>query len=222
MKRPLDLRLYVVLDLGLAGGKPLAELGADAVAGGATMLQVRVKSASTRELVTQVSEVLAATRSSGVPVLVNDRADVALATGAAGVHLGEDDLPIDAARRILGESMVVGSSAGDPDAARRSENEGADYLGTGDVYGTKSKPDADEPIGLDGLSRVARVVGIPVVAIGGIAPGRAAPAIQAGASGVAVISAVIAAQDVAASARNLRAEVDTALESRARRGAGEY
>ncbi len=218
-ERRFDPRLYVVLDLDIAGGRSLGALAGEAIAGGATMLQVRAKRATTRELVNLTLQVLAVSRSSGVPVLVNDRTDVVLATGAAGVHLGEDDLPVAAARRILGEQGIVGSSAGSVAVARRSVVDGADYLGTGDVYGTSSKPDADQPIGLDGLAVVAQAVDLPVVAIGGIGPGRAGPAVLAGASGVAVISAVIAADDVVSSARELRSEVDAAVESRARRGA---
>ncbi len=206
------LRLVVVLDAAAAGGRPLGGIARQAVSGGATMLQVRAKSATTRQLLELTVRVIEIARERNVPVIMNDRADVALITGADGVHLGEDDLPVAAARRILGPEAIVGFSAGTPRVARLAQLDGADYLGAGDVFGTASKLDADPPIGLAGLSAVAAATDLPVVAIGGIGPENAADAVRAGAVGVAVISAVVRAGDICGAARTLRAVVDGAAD----------
>jgi thiamine-phosphate pyrophosphorylase len=140
-------------------------------------------------------------------LIVNDRADVALAIDAEGVHVGQDDMPAPLARQIIGPARILGVSAGTVDEALQAARQGADYLGTGDVYGTPTKADAGTPIGLGGLAEVARAVAIPVVAIGGITIDNAPAAIEAGAAGVAVISAVIGAADPEDAARRLRAAV---------------
>ncbi len=217
MVNRLDVRLLVILDVAAAGDRSLAELARLAIAGGATMLQVRAKRVPTRTFLELVRTVLPVARPAGVPVLVNDRADVALAAGADGVHLGEEDLPIATARRILGPEALIGYSTARVDLARAAAAESASYLGVGDVFGTTSKPDADMPIGLAGLSAMVASIRLPVVAIGGVTAENAAAAVGAGAQGVAVIRAVLAADDVAAAARALRAAVDTALGDR---GAG--
>ena len=143
-------------------------------------------------------------------MIVNDCVDVALAAGADGVHLGPDDLPVTAARGIMGPRALIGFSAGTPDEARDAAVAGADYLGTGAIYATSSKADAGPAIGVAGLVAVCRATRLPVVAIGGIGQGRAAPCITAGAAGVAVITAVTQAVDVERAARALRDEVDAA------------
>jgi len=209
----VDLRLYVITDRVLSGRSHEAQAEA-AIAGGATAIQLRDKTAPARVLV-EVGERLAVLcRARGVVFIVNDRADVAMACGADGVHVGEDDLPVAAARRLLGPAKIVGASAGTVEAARRAEAEGADYLGVGAVFSTGTKADAGEAIGLEALARIARAVRIPVVGIGGITVENAAAVIRAGAAGVAVVSAVVAQPDIAAAARALRAQVDGA---RARR-----
>lgn len=211
--RSLDLRLYVVLDTGAAGDRSLAEVAREAIAGGATMLQVRAKSETTRCILELSRAVISVARPAGVPVVVNDRADIAVAADADGVHVGEDDLPVAAARRIMGPRAIVGFSTARVALAQAAAAGGADYVGTGDVYGTSSKPDADRPIGLSGLAAVVRGVEVPVVAIGGVGPGRAAEAVRSGAAGIAVISAVVAADDIMRAASRLRQEVDRALGS---------
>jgi thiamine-phosphate pyrophosphorylase len=193
---------------------PAGAAAAAAIAGGATLLQVRAKHSTTRRALELTREVLSVSRHQGIPLVVNDRVDVALAAGADGVHLGDGDLPIPLARQLLGDEAIIGGSAGTPAAATDAAIAGADYLGTGDVFGTPSKPDADEPIGVHGLAEVVRSVDLPVVAIGGIRLGRARQAIAAGAAGVAVISAVLGCDDIAGAARGLRAEVDQALAER--------
>ena len=200
----IDWSLYVLTDRRAAGERDLSDIVRAATQGGATMIQLRDKQASTRALVELGRALLAVTRPAGVPLIVNDRIDVALAIDAEGVHVGQDDMPAPLARRLLGPERILGVSAGTVEEALQAQAEGADYLGTGDVYGTPTKADAGVPIGVAGLAEVVRAVSIPVVAIGGIKAGNAAAAIQAGAAGIAVISAVIGAADPEAAARRLR------------------
>jgi thiamine-phosphate pyrophosphorylase len=204
----IDWSLYVLADRGAAGERSLVDVVRAALRGGATAIQLRDKEASTRALIERGRALLALTRPAGVPLIVNDRVDVALAIDADGVHVGQDDMPAPLARRLLGAGRILGVSAGTVEEALQAQADGADYLGTGDVYGTPSKADAGAPIGVAGLAAVARAVAIPVVAIGGIQVGNAAAAIRAGASGVAVISAVVGAPDPEAAARALRGIVE--------------
>lgn len=208
MARPLDLSVYVITDRRLAGDRPLTEVVAAAVRGGATVVQLRDKAATTRELLRMGEELLAVTRPAGVPLIVNDRLDVALALDADGVHLGQEDLPAAVARRLLGPDKILGVSADTVEEALEAQQAGADYLGVGDVFGTRSKPDAGEAIGLEGLRRVAEAVRIPVVGIGGVTAENAAAVVEAGAAGVAVLSAVMGAPDPEAAARALRTAVE--------------
>ncbi|MDR7483041.1 MAG: thiamine phosphate synthase [Armatimonadota bacterium] len=205
----MDLRLYVITDRVLSGRSHEAQAEA-AIAGGATAIQLRDKAAPARELVEVGRRLGALCRGQGVLFIVNDRADVAVACEADGVHVGEDDLPVPAARRLLGPGRIVGASAGTLEAAVRAEAEGADYLGVGSVFATGTKADAGEAIGVDALARIVRAVRVPVVGIGGITVENAAQVVRAGAAGVAVISAVVAQPDIAAAARALRAQVDAA------------
>ena len=217
---PVDLRLYGILDTGRLGGDPmrLADLARAAVRGGCTLLQLRDKSADTRAMIARAR--VLATAELGVPVLVNDRVDVALAAGADGVHLGQDDMAPADARRLLGPSAIVGltlKSAAHADALYR---ERVDYGCVGGVFATASKDNPDPPVGLAGLNRVvfrgrlARGPGFPIGAIAGIDAENAAGVIGAGADGVAVIAALFLSDDVEAAARRLRAAVDGALAAR--------
>jgi len=190
------------------GAHALVDVVRAAVRGGATAIQLRDKGASTREMIDLGRALHQITRPAGVPLIVNDRADVALAIDAEGVHVGQDDMPAPLARAIIGPERILGVSAGTVSEARQAAREGADYLGVGDVYGTPTKADAGTPIGVDGLAEIARAVTIPVVAIGGITLDNAAAALEAGAAGVAVISAVIAAPDPEAAAWQLRRTVE--------------
>jgi thiamine-phosphate pyrophosphorylase len=147
---------------------------------------------------------LEVTRAAGIPLIVNDRVDVALAIGAEGVHIGQDDMPAAIARRLIGPDRILGVSARTVEEAIQAERDGANYLGAGDVFGTPTKPDAGPPIGVEGLRQIVRAVSIPVVAIGGVTPQNAPAAVEAGAVGVAVISAVMGAPDPEAAARQLR------------------
>lgn len=209
----LDLRVYVITDRGFRG-RTHEEVAQAALDGGATILQLRDKRATGRELVEWARRLCRLARSRGVPVVVNDRVDVALAAEAAGAHVGEEDLPVADARRLLGPGRIVGASAGTVEEALQAERQGADYLGVGPVFPTATKADAGEAIGPEGLQRIVQAVRIPVVAIGGITVDNAAEAIRAGAAGVAVISAVAAADDMVEATRRLREAVEAALRER--------
>jgi thiamine-phosphate pyrophosphorylase len=199
------LRLVVILDAGIAGDRDLAALAAQASAGGATMLQVRAKEVAAGDLADLVRRVMAA---AALPVVVNDRLDVALATGAAGCHLGQDDFPITAARAIAPPGFWLGGSAGNPEEARRAAGAGAHYLGIGPIAVTASKADAGAAIGVEGFRRVhAAAPGVPAVAIGGVTAALTPALMAAGAGGVAVIRAVLDPGDPARATRALRAAV---------------
>ncbi len=211
----VDWSLTVITDSALSLGRSDLEIARAAIAGGATIVQLRQKEGTAREMVLLGRALRALTREMGVTFIVNDRVDVALAVDADGAHIGQDDLPADAARALLGAGRLLGVSAATPDEANAALAAGADYLGVGAVYSTGSKADAGAPIGLDGLALVAGATSLPVVAIGGIGPGRAAPCIGSGAAGVAVISAIVSQPDPEVAARLLRAEINAA---RARHG----
>ncbi|MCW5854158.1 MAG: thiamine phosphate synthase, partial [Anaerolineae bacterium] len=187
-----DWTLHVITDRHLSGGRDQLDIIRLAIQGGATVVQLRDKDGPTRDMVELGRALRRLTRELGVVFLVNDRVDVALALDADGAHVGQDDLPADLARALLGPQRLLGVSAATPDEARAAQAAHADYVGTGTVYPTGSKADAGAPVGLMRLADVARAVTIPVVAIGGIGPGRAGPCIAHGAAGVAVISAIVA------------------------------
>jgi len=199
-KRRVDWRLCFVADSEAAAGKDLLELVSRAVAGGATLVQLRVKAWTDRRFLDLAVAVRRALTPAGVPLIVNDRPDIARACRAAGVHLGQSDLPIAAAREILGRRALIGLSAATPGQAVEGERAGADYLGVGPVFATPSKADAGAPLGLGAIRRIRRVTGLPVLAIGGVGPDSAAEVVRAGADGVAVISAITGAADPAGEA----------------------
>jgi thiamine-phosphate pyrophosphorylase len=212
----LDPRLYVLVDPARAGGHDIVSLALAAIAGGATLLQYRDKTASTRTLVARSQALKAAITGSGVPLVVNDRVDVAMAAGADGVHLGQDDMNVTDARRLMGARAIIGTSVTTEAHARALAGAGLDYAFVGAVFATLSKHDGARPIGLGGLAHLVGVArraapGLPVGAISGIDAMNAAAAIEAGAEGIAVISAVSGADDPAAATRRLRSVVDEAL-----------
>ena len=217
----VDLSLYVLLDPARAGGRPLAELAAAAVRGGATLIQLRDKASETRALVDEAKAIKRVLAGSRVPLLINDRVDVALASGADGVHLGRDDLDLATARRLLGPRAIIGASSRSRADIEALVFGAIDYVCIGGVFVTASKDNPDKPIGIAGFKELARLVrerapGLPVGAIAGIDEKNAAEVMRAGADGIAVISAVSAAADPEAAARRLRAIVD---EAKATRGA---
>lgn len=199
----VDLSVYVLLDPRLGRGRPLDWLANEALAGGATAIQLHLKDAGPREWLKWCDTLLPMCRRAGAALIVNDRVDIAAAAGADGVHLGQDDLPAASARAILGPRPVIGVSTDTLDEIRQARVDGADYCGLGPVYPTASKTDAGPVLGALQFCRIVKGAPLPVVAIGGVHAGNAAPLIAAGAAGVAVISAVTAAEDVRAACRRL-------------------
>jgi thiamine-phosphate pyrophosphorylase len=214
----LDLRLYALIDPAVAGGRTLTDLAA-CVAGHATLVQLRDKHSDTRVLVQEARALGAVLEPSGVPLLINDRVDVALAAQADGVHIGQNDMAPEDARLLLGRTAIIGLSLKTVAEARGAPLELLDYVAIGGVYATASKDNTAAPIGVAGLRNIAAAVherrpGFPICAIAGIDRSNAADVIAAGADGVAVISALSLAADPALAAQNLRAVVDEALKRR--------
>lgn len=187
------LRLMVILDPSAAAGRDLRAIASQAASGGATMLQVRAKSLSSAAIAELTRDIIAA--ADAVPVIVNDRLDIALATGAAGCHLGPDDMPVATARALAPAGFLLGASAGTAPEARDAQAQGADYIGIGPIRVTASKADAGGAIGPDGFRRVREAANLPAIAIGGITAADVPALLKAGADGVAVISAVLSASD---------------------------
>jgi len=179
------------------------EVARAALAGGATMIQLREKNLSGRALLALAETLRELTRAHGATFIVNDRVDIALASGADGVHVGHEDIPVAAARRILGADAIIGASVDNVPDAQAAEAAGASYLGVGPVYPTGSKADAGAAIGVGRVGEVAAAVSIPVLAIGGLTCDNVHAAIEAGADGAAVISAVAEADDMEDAARLL-------------------
>ncbi len=196
-------RFHVLTDTCLQTQFSHLELAQLAIAGGADTIQLREKTAETREMIRVAEQMQALCQRAGVTFIVNDRIDVAIASRADGVHLGQNDFPIPLARSLLGEDAVIGGSAGSMEEARKCLLEGADYIGFGPVYPTASKEDAGPVSGLDLLKRVVDEIPLPIVAIGGVTRENATLVIQAGAHGIAVISAVCCQKDPAEAARCL-------------------
>lgn len=205
--------LHVITDTTIQTRFTHTQLGERAIEGGADAIQFRQKTGSTRELVEAALDVQAVCVEHGVSLIINDRADIALAVGAAGVHFGQDDLPIAIGRRILPPEMIIGASARTEKKILEAISAGADYIGFGPIYQTSSKPDAELPKGLEALRRMSEIARCPIIAIGGIAAETAYEVIRAGAHGVAVISAVCAQADPASATRQLLTEIQRAKAS---------
>jgi thiamine-phosphate pyrophosphorylase len=214
----VDLRLYAIVDPERSGGHELADLARQLAAGGATLVQLRDKHGDTRVMVERARAIKAALPAN-VPLLINDRVDVALAAGADGVHVGQDDMTPEDARRLLGPDAVIGLSIKSVEQAEAAPLQFLTYVAIGGVFATTSKNNTAVPIGLAGLQRIAavfrrRAAKLPICAIAGIDAGNAAEVIAAGADGVSVISALSLASDPQAAARALREIVDAALSKR--------
>ena len=173
------------------------------LAGGATMIQLRVKEATTRELIAWGVEIRTLCHAAGACFIVNDRVDVALACGADGMHLGQQDMPCSLARKLFGKDMLIGVSASTVAEALQAEQDGADYIGFGHIYPTNSKEKPHPPVGLSTLQQVAKAISLPIVAIGGISGENASAVIEAGASGIAVIAALSKAENPTVAATKL-------------------
>ena len=207
---PSDLRLYAVTDRrALPAGFTLAQAVEAALDGGVTCLQLREKDASAGEILALARTLLPLCRARRVPLLINDRVDIALTAGADGVHLGQDDLPLPEARALLGPDRILGATAHTVEEALRAQAEGADYLGVGAMFPTGTKTNTI-PTSADTLKAICAAVSIPVVAIGGVTAQNLPTLAGTGIAGAAVVSAIFSQSDLAASARTLRAAADLA------------
>ena len=208
---PDALRLYLVTDQSLMRGRPLADVVAAAVQGGVSCVQLREKNLSTRDFLAQalmLKKLLAPQR---VPLVINDRIDIALACGAEGVHLGQSDLPVAQARQLLPPQVFIGWSVETMNDVLQSATLPLDYLGVSPVFATPTKTDTGTAWGLEGLALVRAATALPLVAIGGMHAGNARQVLRAGADGLAVVSALCAADDPQAAAAGLRLLCDEAL-----------
>ncbi|MDT8342002.1 MAG: thiamine phosphate synthase [Longimicrobiales bacterium] len=199
------LALVVITDRRLAAPRDPLRVVEDALRAGCRAVQLRAKDAAPAEILRQAHRLRALTRAHGALLFINDRVDVALAAEADGVHLGPADLPVDAVRRWVGARLRIGFSTDEPHIARAAERAGADYLGCGAVFGTRTKDVGGEEIGPDRLDAVARAVAIPVIGIGGITPENADRVAGTRAAGAAVVGSVMAATDPGAATRALLA-----------------
>jgi thiamine-phosphate pyrophosphorylase len=207
----IDYSLYLVTDRELARGRTTVDIVAAAVRGGVTCVQLREKKCSTLDFIEQALALKTVLESARVPLIINDRVDVALAVEADGVHLGQTDMPLTHAKRIVGESMIIGISAESLEDAIEAEKNGADYLGVSPIYATPTKTDTAPPLGLEGLQAIRNSVRIPLVGIGGLNQSNSAAVIRSGADGIAIVSAIVAADDPAAAAGDL---IQTIIEAR--------
>lgn len=207
-----DLSLYLVTDRDLSLGRSTVDIVRAAVAGGVTCVQLREKNRPTRQFMAEARAVRDLLAGTATTLIINDRIDVALAVGADGVHLGQTDMSVPDARRLVGPRLLIGVSAECVEDALRAESEGADYIGASPVFPTPTKTDAGPPLGLEGVRRIRAAVSLPMVGIGGVKPGNAAEIIRAGCDGVAVVSAIVSAADPERAAAELRTIIDRAKE----------
>jgi thiamine-phosphate pyrophosphorylase len=205
----MDLTFYLVADADYVSGRDLVPLIEAAVRGGVTAVQLRAKNAPSGEFLELARRTAAVLKSRRVPLLINDRVDIALACGAAGVHLGQQDVAPALARKVLAKGAVIGVSVNTPEEAEEAERQGADYVGAGPVYRTATKDTGLPVLGPEGIRRIKDRVRIPVVAIGGITDLNARAARAAGADGIAVVSAILGAPDPEQAARRLKKAMGT-------------
>lgn len=200
MKAQPDYSIYLVTDDGCLQGRALIDCVREALEGGVTLVQYRAKTAASAEMYAEALQLQALCDSFKVPLIINDRLDIAMAVGAAGVHLGQDDLPCAAARKILGEDYIIGVSAHNPAEAKAALQSGADYLGCGAVFGTATKADVKK-LGTEGLTAICREKGLPLVGIGGVTADNYREVRAAGADGAAIVSGILAQPDIRATVR---------------------
>lgn len=199
-----DYSLYLVTDRRFLKGRTLKNAVEDAIKGGVTIVQVREKDVSTREFYKIALEVKEITDKYHVPLIINDRIDIAQAVDAGGVHLGQDDMSLKLAREILGKDKIIGISVGNVDEAKEAERDGADYVGIGAIFFTGSKKDIDIPIGILGLKEIVKTINIPSVAIGGVNKDNLSEVISTGTNGAAVISAILGNDNIEQASKELR------------------
>lgn len=199
----VDYKLYLVTDRGILKGRDLFKAVEEAIKGGVTLVQLREKDISTLDFYNIAVKMKVLTKHYNVPLIINDRLDIAISADADGLHIGQSDLPLDVARKHLGNGKILGYSVSSIDEAVYGEKNGADYLGAGPVYPTGSKLDAVSPIGTDNLERIAKSVSIPVVGIGGIGISNLSGVKAAGAKGISLISAILGKDDIQGASREL-------------------
>ena len=200
----IDYSLYLVTDRSFLKDKSIAESVEEAIKGGVTLVQVREKDTSSRDFYKVALEIKQVTDKYKIPLIIDDRIDIALAVDAAGVHLGQSDLPLKKAREILGKDKIIGISVGNVSEAKEAEIGGADYVGIGSIFFTGTKKDIKTPIGIEGLTEIVRSINIPSVAIGGIDQGNARKVMRSGTSGVAVISAILGKDNIQKAAEEFK------------------
>jgi len=208
--KSIDYSLYLVTDRSLSRGKTTLEIVKAGVAGGVTCVQLREKDCSTRQFIEEALSVKKYLKENNIPLIINDRLDVAQAVGADGVHLGQTDMPLQMAKEILKNSMIIGISAESLEDAIRAEKEGADYIGVSPIFATPTKTDTALPLGLEGLKKISMAVKLPKVAIGGLNCENADEVILNGADGTAVVSAIVSADDPKKAAEILSAMIKKA------------
>ena len=212
--RKEDLALYLVTDRGLSLGRDLETVVLQAVKGGVTLVQLREKDLDTREFIALGQRLKAALEGSGVPLLFNDRVDVALAVDADGVHIGQSDMPYDIARRLLGPDKIIGLSVETIDEVLQANDLDVDYVAVSPVFATQTKTDTLTPFGYEGLERACRLTRHPVCGIGGMNADTVGRAIACGADGVAVVSAIVSAPDPCLASIKLKSIIDNELDKR--------
>jgi thiamine-phosphate pyrophosphorylase len=205
--RTIDYSLYLVTDRKLSLGRSLLEMIKPAVDGGVTVVQLREKEVDSREFYREALGIKEFLDSRGIPLIINDRVDIALAIDAAGVHLGQEDLPVGVARKILGPGKVIGASVFTTDDAIRAEAAGADYLGLSPIFVTSTKPELTTQIGVEGIGPIRRATRLPLIGIGSMNEANAFSVIRAGLDGVAVVSAICCNPDACAAAERIMREI---------------
>jgi thiamine-phosphate pyrophosphorylase len=199
-----DLSLYLVTDHALSKGRPVAWIVEQAVMGGVTMVQLREKNISTRDFLNKAIDLKKLLTPYGIPLIINDRLDIALAADADGLHIGQSDMPYHIARQILGNDKIIGLSVETIAQAKEANLLDVDYIGLSPVFSTNTKTDINTPLGLEGIAIIASFSRHPMVAIGGINAENTPAILKAGAHGVAVVSAIVSAEDVKEAARQLK------------------
>jgi thiamine-phosphate pyrophosphorylase len=206
-KNLVDYSLYLVSDRKLSLGRNNLDIIAAAVDGGITIVQLREKELGTRGFYDEGLKIRDFLKVRRIPLIINDRIDIAIALDADGVHVGQDDMPLDIARRILGPAKIVGVSAFTVEEAKAAEAGGADYIGLSPIFVTATKPELSEQIGIEGIAPIRRAVRIPLVGIGSMNETNAFEAVSAGLDGVAVVSGIVSQNDVRAAATKIKKEV---------------
>lgn len=199
--------LYAITDRKMLGDVSEVEAARLCFEGGADVVQLRMKDTDGGEMLEKAKAIQEIAQQYCKFFIVNDRLDIAVLAGADGVHLGQTDIPVQEARRLVGDEMIIGVSASTVEEAVKAVDDGADYIGVGSIFNTSTKPDADQGIGLDTLMEICQAVDVPVVAIGGINKGNIRDVIRAGADGAAVVSAIMAKPDIKAAAHELKVMV---------------